>query len=70
MSPICCTTASLPSAASRNTPTGFGISLASGGVSIAHDGPPGSLIANVTSLSFSTGVSFDTPASPRQDQRP
>jgi uncharacterized repeat protein (TIGR01451 family) len=50
-------------------PTGFGLSSASGGVLIAHDGPPGALIANVTSLSFASGVSFDTPASPRQDFR-
>jgi hypothetical protein len=36
-------------------------------VYIAHNGPPGSLVVNVTSLSFTLGVSFDTPASPRQD---
>jgi len=48
-------------------PTGFGLSAASGGVYIAHNGPPGSLVVNVTSLSFVQGVSFDTPASPRQD---
>ena len=54
---------------SAASPTGFGLSAASGGVYIAHDGPPGSLIANVTSLSFGSGVSFDTPASPRQDFR-
>ena len=30
-------------------------------------GAPGSLIANVTTLSFMSGVSFDTPAAPRQD---
>jgi hypothetical protein len=51
-------------------PTGFGLGTAHGGVSIAHDGPPGSMIANVTSLGFSSGVSFDTPASPRPDFRP
>jgi hypothetical protein len=39
------------------------------GVQIAHSGPPGALIANVTSLSFGSGVSFDTPASLRQDFR-
>ena len=50
-------------------PTGFGLTSASGGVQIAHNGPPGALIANVTSLSFTSGVSFDTPASPRQDFR-
>jgi hypothetical protein len=50
-------------------PTGFALASAAGGVQIAHDGPPGALIANVTSLSFGSGVSFDTPASPRQDFR-
>ena len=49
--------------------TGFGLTSANGGVQIAHNGPPGALIANVTSLSFGSGVSFDTPASPRQDFR-
>jgi hypothetical protein len=46
---------------------GFGLASASGGVLIAHDGPPGAVIANVTSMGFGSGVSFDTPASPRQD---
>jgi hypothetical protein len=50
-------------------PVGFGLTSAAGGVQIAHNGPPGALIANVTSLSFGSGVSFDTPASPRQDFR-
>jgi hypothetical protein len=50
-------------------PTGFGLTSASGSVQIAHTAPPGGLIANVTSLSFGSGVSFDTPASPRQDFR-
>jgi hypothetical protein len=54
---------------SAPSPTGFGLSSANGGVQIAHNGPPGALIANVTSLSFTSGVSFDTPASPRQDFR-
>ena len=54
---------------SATPPTGFGLASASGGVQIAHTGPPGALIANVTSLSFGSGVSFDTPASPRQDFR-
>jgi hypothetical protein len=54
---------------SASPPTGFGLASANGGVIIAHDGPPGSLIANVTSLSFTSGVSFDTPAAPRQDPR-
>lgn len=55
---------------SAPSPAGFGLATASGGVYIAHEGPPGSLIANVTSLSFGSGVSFDTPASPRQAPRP
>jgi hypothetical protein len=50
-------------------PNGFGLGSANGSVQIAHNGPPGGLIANVTSLSFTSGVSFDTPASPRQDFR-
>jgi hypothetical protein len=45
------------------------LTSASGSVQIAHTAPPGGLIANVTSLSFASGVSFDTPASPRQDFR-
>jgi len=63
-------------------PTGFGLPSASGNVTIAFgptvtnpsgynnfmsSGAPGALIANVTSLSFGQGVSFDTPAAPRQD---
>jgi hypothetical protein len=54
---------------SAPSPTGFALTSAAGGVQIAHNGPPGALIANVTSLSFGSGVSFDTPASPRQDFR-
>ena len=51
-------------------PTGFGASGASAGVWIAHDGPPGSLIANVTTLNFDSGVSYDTPLVPRLEFRP
>jgi hypothetical protein len=54
---------------SSPSPLGFGLTSASGGVLIAHDGPPGALIATVTSLSFTSGVSFDTPAAPRLDFR-
>jgi uncharacterized repeat protein (TIGR01451 family) len=50
-------------------PTGFGLTSGFGGVTIAHDGPPGSITGNVTSINMSTGVSFDTPAAPRQDHR-
>ena len=63
-------------------PAGFNLVSASGSVEIAYGtdtpfgitthntygrGGPGGLIANVTSLSFTGGVSFDTPAAPRQD---
>jgi len=56
-------------AVSQTSPVGFGLASGNGGVTIAHDGPPGAMIANVTSLNFSLGISFDTPASPRQDYR-
>jgi hypothetical protein len=42
----------------------------SASVLIAHDGPPGALVANVTTLNFTSGVSYDTPAVPRLDNRP
>jgi hypothetical protein len=48
---------------------GFGLTSVSGGVLIAHDGPPGAVGATVTSIDFVSGVSFDTPSSPRQDPR-
>ena len=48
-------------------PSGFGIAAANGGVRITGDMPLGSITANVTSLSFGQGVSFDTPAAPRPD---
>jgi uncharacterized repeat protein (TIGR01451 family) len=51
-------------------PVGFGLSGVSAGVLIAHDGPPGGVIANVTTLNFGSGVSYDTPALPRLDNRP
>jgi uncharacterized repeat protein (TIGR01451 family) len=51
-------------------PFGFGVSGTSASVLIAHDGPPGALIANVTTLNFTSGVSYDTPAVPRLDNRP
>jgi hypothetical protein len=50
-------------------PDGFGVASLSGGVVIAHDGPPGGLTASVTSISFSGGISFDTLAGPRSDLR-
>jgi hypothetical protein len=56
-------------------PAGFNLPSASGNVEIAYGpdnpgsdgGGPGAVIANVTSLSFGLGVSFDTPAGPRVD---
>jgi hypothetical protein len=61
-------------------PNGFGLAAASGSVEVAFGGvgpasnglnnsagAPGSLLGNVTSLSFGQGVSFDTPMAPRQD---
>jgi hypothetical protein len=60
---------------SAASPTGFGLASASGNVEIAFadstpggpNGSPGTLIANLTSLSFGQGVSFDTPFGPRAD---
>lgn len=47
----------------------LGSSLAPGGgsgsMSIAFDGPPGSITANTTTLSALTGLSFDAPFTPR-----
>jgi hypothetical protein len=69
---------------SAASPNGFGIAAASGSVEIAYGanlafapglndgwaaGAPGAIVANVTSLSFGGGVSFDAPATPRQDWR-
>jgi hypothetical protein len=52
---------------SQPAPTGFGLASASGGVRISSTSPLGGLVANVTSPSFGSGVSFDTPATPRPD---
>ena len=43
----------------------FGITSGSGSVQIANTAPPGGVVANVTTLSGATGLSFDSPASPR-----
>ena len=50
-------------------PTGFGLPGVTGGIWIAHDGPPGGVVANVTTINFGSGVSYDTPALPRVDFR-
>lgn len=38
-----------------------------GSMSIAYDGPPGSIAANTTTLSGATGLSFDSPFTPRMN---
>ena len=43
----------------------MGIMSGSGSVRIAHNTNPGGLIANVTTISGVTGLSFDAPAAPR-----
>jgi hypothetical protein len=45
--------------------SGLGAPDGSGGVQITHNGAPGAIVANVTTLSGSTGLSFDSPATPR-----
>jgi len=48
--------------------TNFGatITAASGSAQIAHDGPPGAIVANTTTLSAAQGLSFDAPFLSRQ----
>ncbi len=46
--------------------TTFGIAGGSGSVQIAHNGPPGAIAANITTMSATTGLSFDAPFTPRQ----
>jgi hypothetical protein len=43
-----------------------GISAGNGSAQVAHDGPPGAIVGNITTLSAVTGLSFDSPFSPRQ----
>ena len=45
--------------ATMGAPAGFG------SAQIAHTGPPGGVVANLTSLSAQSGLSFDTPFVPR-----
>jgi len=51
-----------------NARTDFGSTIASGSgsVQIAHDGAPGAIVGNVTSMSATTGLSFDSPMTRRQ----
>ena len=60
------TTIALPG--NGNTALGMstlGIMDTGGSVSLTHNGPPGALVANITTLGTATGVSFDAPFAPR-----
>lgn len=52
-----------------NARTDFGITLTNGtgSVQVSYDGAPGAIVANVTSLSAQTGLSFDSPLTRRQN---
>ena len=52
-----------------NVVNAFGTTVAnaSGSVQIAHNGAPGAIVANVTTLSAMTGLSFDAPLTRRQN---
>ncbi len=52
-----------------NVVSSFGTTVAngSGSVQIAHNGAPGAIVANVTTLSAMTGLSFDAPLTRRQN---
>ncbi len=43
----------------------FGIAGGFGSVDLAHNGMPGAVSANITTLSATTGLSFDSPFTPR-----
>ena len=43
----------------------FGLSSDFGSVQLAHNGTPGAVVANITTLSATTGLSFDAPFAPR-----
>ncbi len=43
----------------------LGVADGSGSVQIAHSGTPGAIAANITTLSATTGLSFDSPFTPR-----
>jgi hypothetical protein len=62
-------TASIPVGGNLALPVsgfGGGISSGSGSTQVSHNGPPGAIVGNVTTLSAVTGLSFDSPFSPRQ----
>jgi len=52
-----------------NVVSSFGTTVAngSGSVQVAHNGAPGAIVANVTTLSAMTGLSFDAPLTRRQN---
>ena len=63
-------TAVVPPGASRNyqlSAAPFSYTGGPGTLEVAHDGPPGALVGNVTTINFGAGVSFDTPLVPRMD---
>jgi hypothetical protein len=45
----------------------LGVPAGTGSVTITHNGLPGSIVANTTTLSGMTGLSFDAPFSPRMN---
>jgi hypothetical protein len=47
------------------TATSLGVISSYGSVQIAHNGGPGAICANITTLSSITGLSFDSPFTPR-----
>jgi hypothetical protein len=61
------TTVSIPGNGNTALPVGttFGITSGSGGLQVASTAAPGGVTANVTTLSGTTGLSFDSPAAPR-----
>jgi hypothetical protein len=44
----------------------LGVSAASGSAQVAHNGPPGAIVGNITTLSGVTGLSFDSPFAMRE----
>jgi hypothetical protein len=56
-------------ALSAGTDFGTAVTAGSGSVQLSHDGPPGAIVANTTSLSGLSGLSFDSPFLSRQGYR-
>ncbi|MGH8247021.1 MAG: hypothetical protein ACREUU_11400 [Gammaproteobacteria bacterium] len=61
------TTVSIPGNGNTFIPIGstFGITSGSGSAAIVHNGPVAAIAANITTLSPTTGLSFDAPFTPR-----